>query len=154
MTNPTLIFMAGSPGAGKGYTIAKHYGDWTVVDCDAWKARHPDYDPKNPGVVHEWSSNMAEAEFYSRMERRESFIMDGTLTNVEKSVVKINEAKALGYNVVICFVKVALATALQRNANRERVVPESIVCEKFALIGTCVDILSRYADEVRTIEND
>jgi len=51
-------------------------------------------------------------------------------------------------------VKVKLATALKRNASRERVVPEYIIREKNALIAHSIEIISGYADKVKVINND
>lgn len=52
------------------------------------------------------------------------------------------------------YVKTSLTTALDRNANRERIVPEDVVREKHTIVETSFQILSGYADAVTTIIND
>ena len=150
----TVTFTAGAPGAGKGYIIARDYADLHVVDCDSHKQAHPDYDPKNPGALHAWSSEMATKEFFSMLAGDDSFVFDGTGTDTAKLANFMNQAQLAGFTTQVCYVKVSLATALKRNSERERNVPESLVREKFATIATAVEILAGYADELRIVGND
>lgn len=150
----TVTFTAGAPGAGKGYIIERDYAELHVVDCDKHKQAHADYDPKNPGALHAWSSEMATKEFFSMLSGDDSFVFDGTGTDTAKLANFMNQATLAGFSTEVCYVKVSLATALKRNSERERVVPESLVREKFATIATAVDILSDYADTVRVVRND
>lgn len=153
-TRPTLIMTAGSPGAGKGYTIERMHPTLPVVDCDQFKMAHPDYDPKNPAALHAWSSEQAQHAFSAALLAGETFIYDGTGANVEKMATMIKAAHAAGFKVQILYVKVRLTTALARNAARERVVPESLLREKFNTVETAIEILANYADEIVTVEND
>jgi len=61
------------------------------------------------------------------------------------------EAQDLGYTVTIVYVDVPLNVALERNANRERVVPEYIILDKFEKIGLSMEIVKKYVDEFITI---
>lgn len=149
-----MIMTAGSPGAGKGYIIKKHYSDWNVIDCDKFKEQHPDYDPKNPGALHAWSSKECTKAIFAAIAADEDFIYDGTGTNIEKAVNFINQARLAGYEVEVVYVKVSLNTALKRNEMRERTVPADLLREKFATVSTAVDILSSYVDRVVTYNND
>lgn len=151
---PTLTLTAGSPGAGKGYVIENVLAAQPVVDCDAWKAKHPDYDPKNPSAVHAWSSEMASREFFERLSLGEDFIYDGTGGNTEKYVQMIQAAQAAGFETKVVYVKVSLPTAIARNAQRERTVPEDLLRQKFAEVQTSVEILTGYVDTVQTIVNE
>lgn len=150
----TIIFTAGAPGAGKGYIIARDYAGLTVVDCDKHKQAHPDYDPKNPAALHAWSSEQATKEFFSMLAGDDSFVFDGTGTDTAKLANFMNQAQLAGFTTVVCYVKVSLATALKRNSERERTVPESMLREKYATIATAVEILAGYADELRVVGND
>jgi len=49
---------------------------------------------------------------------------------------------------------VSLATAIARNAARERSVPEQVIRDKAEVIATSFEIVGRYADEVIVIAND
>ena len=150
----TVIFTAGAPGAGKGYIIRRDYAGLTVVDCDKHKQAHPDYDPKNPGPLHVWSTEMATKEFFSMIAGDESFVFDGTGTDTAKLANFMNQATLAGFSTEVCYVKVSLKTALRRNAERERNVPESLVREKFANVALAVDILAGYAETLRVVNND
>lgn len=150
----TVTFTAGAPGAGKGFVIDRDYAELHVVDCDKHKQAHPDYDPKNPGALHVWSSEQATKEFFSMLAGDDSFVFDGTGTDTAKLANFMNQATLAGFRTQVCYVKVSLATALDRNSKRDRVVPESLVREKFATIATAVEILAGYADELRVVRND
>lgn len=149
----TVTFTAGSPGAGKGFILRRDFAGTFVVDCDKHKMSHPDYDPKNPGTVHDWSSKMAAREFFEMLGGNEDFIFDGTGTNVEKTVNMINQAHLAGFDTQILYVKVDLETAMARNAKRARTVPVELLKEKFALVSTAVDILSGYAGRTVIVNN-
>lgn len=153
---PTLILMAGAAGSGKGYVRSNdaELAALPVVDSDDIKKEHPDFDPKNPGLIHAWSSIEATRRFYGRLAAGESFIFDGTGTNAEKYVTMIREANRAGFEVTIVYVKVSLATSLKRNAERERTVAEFIVREQHSLIPASIEILRDAADNFRQIQND
>ena len=151
-----VVFMAGAAGAGKSYIRSKtaDLATLEVVDADQFKAAHPDYDPKNPGALHAWSSEMAREAYKRNLTGTESFIYDGTGTNAEKYVAMIREARAAGFTTEIVYVEVSRETSLRRNAARERNVPEYIVNEQHDLIPTSIELISREADAMRQINND
>ena len=152
-----MVFTMGLPGAGKSTTLtrmgltATHH----TIDPDAHKARHPDYDPKQPELLHAWSSKEAEKEFMAACAAGEGlYIVDGTGTNSDKMVRRIRQAQAMGFTCRLVYVRVSLATALERNAARERTVPEEIVREKALDIATSFEIVSAVADVVDVQDND
>ena len=59
MENKKVVFMLGSPASGKSTVAKKKYSDMVILDCDEIKKEHPDYDPKNPSLVHEWSRGVS-----------------------------------------------------------------------------------------------
>jgi len=155
-TKRKALFTMGLPGAGKSTVASKRYNinELAVVDPDIFKESHPDYDPKDPGALHEWSSKQAEHYFSALLfEGSEDIMVDGTGTNAEKMIRRINQAKAAGYEVELLYVSVPLRVALERNANRERVVPESILREKALDISTAFEIVAPYADSVVVVNN-
>lgn len=147
-------FMMGGPASGKSSAIAQLFPNVRVVDCDKFKVQHPDYDPKNPSGVHEWSQVQCGRALALVMSSGEDFVYDSTGTNAEKMVQMIQRAQELGYRTTVVYVQCSLKVALQRNAKRERTVEESIVRTKYSLIATSFDIVSRYADEVKVFNND
>lgn len=112
------------------------------------------YDAKTPSLVHEESKRLEKLELTKAICGEESFVYDTTATNAERIVGLIKEAQSFGWTVEIVYVKVKLATALKRNASRERVVPEHIVREKNAVIAQSIEIISSYADKIKVINND
>lgn len=152
-----MIFTMGLPGAGKSTVIRKNKlaEGAQVIDPDAAKESHPDYDPKNPAALHEWSKKITDLAFAEALIAGEGFfVIDGTGTNAEKMVRKIKEAQGAGFEVELLYVQVSLRASLARNAARARNVPEAIVREKSQDIATSFEIVSRYADTIRVIVND
>lgn len=152
---PTLYCMIGGPGAGKSYVRRNdpELADLPVVDCDQWKKRHPDYDPNNPSAVHAWSSEKCTKQFFGMLAGDDSFVYDGTGTNAEKMVDWIMRAQSAGFRVELVYVRCPLNTALERNANRDRVVPEHIVRDKHEVVDTSFRISRGYADAYRIVDN-
>lgn len=127
----------------------------TVLDPDAVKESHPDYDPKNPHALHAWSQEVVERQFAQALaDSAGLWLVDGTGTNAEKMVRRMNAAKAAGYTVELLYVKCTLKTSLARNAARERVVPEHVVRAKALDIATAFEIVAPCADAVEVVNND
>jgi predicted kinase len=147
--------MAGAAGSGKSWARENDVDlvALPVVDSDDIKKEHPDFDPKQPHLIHEWSSVEATRRFYGKLADGESFIFDGTGTNAEKYISMINEAHRAGFNVAVVYVKVTLATSLKRNAERERTVPEYVVREQHSLLPFAIQIIRDAADNFRIINN-
>jgi len=150
----TVTFTAGAPGSGKSTVTAQRLAGQHVIDSDRWKQSHPDYDPKNPGALHTWSSKMATSEFFERIGGEESFVFDGTGSDTAKLANFINQANVAGFETQILYVKASLTTCIERNAKRERSVPAELVREKHGLIATSVDLLSGLVDRVVVVNND
>lgn len=153
-SKPVVYMMVGGPGAGKSYTRNLFAPDIPVADCDQWKKEHPDYDPENPGAVHEWSKERLMRQIYRGLGSGETFIYDGTGTNVEKYMRLISDAHLAGFHVRMVYVRTTLRTALQRNRNRERFVPEQIVKEKHATVEESFQVLSGFADSFVVVDGE
>lgn len=154
-TAAEMVFTMGLPAAGKSYTAARLYPTHTAIDPDAVKESHPDYDPKNPAALHAWSQEVTEAIFAEAIRTGAgSFVVDGTGTNAEKMVRRINQAREAGFSVTLLYVTCDLETSLRRNAERTRVVPESIIRSKALDVATSFEIVSQYVDAVRVVENN
>ncbi len=152
----TLVLMMGAPASGKGFIRTRDYANLPVVDSDAIKATHPDYDPSDAAglhVLHPWSSREATKALYAALSTGDSVVFDGTGAKAEKHVGFANAAHAAGYRVELCYVTVDLATSLRRNAARERTVDESVVRDLHASVAISFDIVSRYVDSVRVVHN-
>jgi len=151
---PTLILTAGLPGAGKSTYLRNAGIELPKVDPDEAKKLHPDYDPKNPQAVHNWSKKVARRFHLSLLSKNVDFVVDGTGTNVEKYARYIKEAQELGYKVELHYVRVKLETSIKRNANRARVVPMSVILEKADVIEQTTSIIAKMCDDFVVVEND
>lgn len=148
----TAVFMMGGPRAGKSTSIQsllEEFDGITVLDCDSIKEEHPEYDPKRPELIHVWSSAVCQQRFIAGMAQGISLIYDGTGVNSERLVRNITQAQEAGYHTMIVYVTCGLETALARNSKTVRQVPEEVIREKYSLISTSFEIVSRYADEIR-----
>lgn len=152
---PTAYFMMGGPGSGKSYVRDRddEMAGLAVVDCDQSKEAHPDYDPKNPAALHAWSSEQCVKAFFRALGGTDSFVYDGTGSNSDRMVEWMLDARTAGFDVALVYVRCPLNTALERNRNRERVVPEHVVIEKHSVVERSFAICSGYADRVREIDN-
>lgn len=155
-TAATVVFSMGLPAAGKSTWIAANLADThTIMDPDAVKESHADYDPANPHALHAWSQDVVEQQWQGALAASEGlWVMDGTGTNAEKMVRRISEAREAGYRVELVYVRCTLETSLKRNAARARVVPPAVVKAKALDISTAYEIVAPYADAVTVVEND
>lgn len=149
-----LVIMAGLPGSGKSYVRSRRYSGMEVIDCDDIKKTLPGYDPKNPSAVHAQSKVLESQAIYRALGNGKSFVYDTTATNWAKLVKLIQDAKAIGYSVELCYVRVSLKTSLYRNAHRERVVSKELIKEKAALLPVALEVLSGYVDNYVVVNND
>lgn len=152
------ILTSGLPAAGKSTVIKQQYEgflkDATLIDPDEILKEHKDYNPSNPQPLHEWSKQEAKKRMNRAMADGRNLVIDGTGTNAEKMVKWIKDLQAYGYEVILVFVKVSIKTSIQRNAARERNVPEWVIREKAEVISTSFEITSSYVDKVVVINND
>ena len=141
-------------GAGKTTVLNRLYPNITINDCDKWKESHPDFDPKNPELLHEWSTTMQERERFQLLSKGETFAIDSTGKNIEKVARWINDAKFAGFYVHVLYARVKVETALTRNSKRTRVVPLSVILEAAGMVETAYNVLSAYADSSEVVKND
>ena len=153
---PTVVFSMGLPAAGKSWWIENNLaGTHTVIDPDAIKETHPNFDPTNTQALHAWSQDVVEEIWSQALDMAEgNWVVDGTGTNAEKMVRRFNEAKEAGFRVELVFVKCTLATSLARNAARARNVPENVIRQKALDIHTSFALVAPHADRVVEIDND
>ena len=149
----TAIFMMGSPGSGKSYVASSKYPNTQVLDCDKFKESHPDYDPKNPGLLHTWSASMLEKAFQVVITKEEDFILDGTGANTDKMFRQMSQSKINGFEVTLVYVTVPLKVCLERNQKRARTVPEDVLISKYNDVKYGFELVSPHADEVKVVNN-
>ena len=153
-----MVFTMGLPAAGKSTTVAARYATThNVIDPDMIKESHPDYNPKAPEALHEWSSECAEQMFAAAIAAGAGcFVVDGTGTNAEKMARRIKQAREAGFFVRLLYVRCTIETSLRRNALRARTVPEFVIRERARDIATSFEIVAGYVgmDAVEVANND
>lgn len=134
------VFLAGGPGSGKSF-IANATGlgvlGFKVVNSDdafehAMKKAGVNLDPE--GI---WSAQGQEIRGKAKtltgkkqemyIKGRLGLVIDGTGKDIEKMKKQVKEMKKLGYDVAMVFVNTDMDTALKRNRERERVLPDAQV---------------------------
>lgn len=151
-----VIFLAGGPGSGKSYSVNQIFGvDNIMKGTSALGLKVVNSDPafeqqlKKVGVSPKKLGQMTDKIFQYYTTRPDSprakakqtvkklramyesgklgLIIDGTgkdYAKIEKDKKRLEE---LGYDTAMVFVNTSLQVALQRNANRDRSLPEDLV---------------------------
>jgi len=140
---PIAVFTQGLSGSGKSYWSRRVLeGSVDVesllwIDTDQWLESHPEYDPRNPSELYEWAAAQAHAAHRNALQERQSFFLDGTLSD-PRNVRNIAAAKAAGYFTLLITVDVSLKLALGQNARRARHVPEDVIRAKARTMPTAI----------------
>jgi UDP-N-acetylglucosamine kinase len=109
-TEPVSVFMAGSPGAGKTESsqnlIRKLSSSHPVlrIDPDDFRKHLTGYDGSNSNLFQAAASILAEHVHDCALGNRQSFVFDGTLSNIGKSRQNIERSLKRGRFVQIIYV--------------------------------------------------
>lgn len=128
MESPSALMMIGIPGSGKS-TIAAQIGELLniqILSSDECR-REISGDANDQSVSRE-----AWAMVYDRarqsIEQGHSVIIDGTHTNAEMRRRDINQYRQYGARAVIgIYVQTDTESCIERNTQRDRVVPEFVI---------------------------
>ena len=161
------FFLAGGPGSGKSYVVRATTGGTglRIVNSDDVFEKYL----KDAGFDMDMSTVKAEREKEERdkmrdrakkltrtrmgdittgkggyLEGRIGLIIDGTGKNYDKIAKQATQLKQLGYDVHMIFVNTSLDTALERNAKRDRSVPEDIVVKSWKEVQSNIGKFSQY----------
>jgi predicted kinase len=166
-TRPVMIFTAGAPGAGKTYTLNRLFGlenlemldAVDMLDLDSAMKRHPEYDDERPAELYgkvdayNWANARVERKFQETLSKprkedgRGRFVcFDGTGTRVKRQMRRMREAREAGFDIVQLYVEVSLETALRRNQQRDRTVPEEVLKEYLDRLDSAVEATVQHPD--------
>lgn len=127
---PSVIMMVGVPGSGKSY-IAEQLGktlDLTVLSSD--KCREELSGDANDQSVSKQAWELVYTRANQAIDEDHSVIIDGTHFNPEVRRQDVQRYKDFGARAVVgVHVATDLEISLQRNNNRDRVVPEHIILD-------------------------
>ena len=83
-------------------------------------------DPEVRDEIRGRSKRITAKQKANYLNGRLGLIIDGTGKDYDKIATQATELKQLGYDVHMIFVNTSLDTALERNAKRDRKVPETL----------------------------
>ena len=131
------FFLAGGPGSGKSYVVRQTTGGTglQIVNSDDPFERYleaaglskkmPKAEEEPRDIERARAKKVTKARQEGYLEGRLGLIIDGTGKDYDKIAAQSIKLKQLGYDTHMIFVNTSLDTALERNAKRERSVPES-----------------------------
>ena len=137
------FFMAGGPGSGKSYVVQRTTGGLglKIVNSDeifekklkaaGLSLKMPDNEQSMRDPIRDKSKVLTKKRKEGYLEGRLGLVIDGTGHDYEKIAYQARQLEELGYDTFMIFVNTSLDIALQRNAERKRSVPESIVIKSW-----------------------
>ena len=132
------FFLAGGPGSGKSYVVRYSTGGTglrVVNSDDVFEKYLKDAGLSLKMPPEEWEANQKErkrakkvtdARQKNYIEGRIGMVIDGTGKEYDKIRQQKADLEALGYDTHMIFVNTSIEVALERNAKRERTVPEDV----------------------------
>ena len=132
------FFLAGGPGSGKSYVVRYSTGGTglrVVNSDDVFEKYLKDAGLSMKMPPEEWEANQKErarAKKVTKIRRdnyvegRIGMVIDGTGAKYDEIRQQKADLEAIGYDTHMIFVNTSLDVALERNAARERTVPEDV----------------------------
>lgn len=152
--DPVSVFMAGSPGAGKteaSKALLEQFDSEVIrIDADEYRDefREQGYTGDNSWLFQPAVSILVEKVYDLVIEQKQSFILDGTLTNYEKAKKNIERSLGKGRSVHILYVYQDPVRAWEFVRARETVegrkIPRERFIEQYFAARDCVNALKRH----------
>ena len=150
------FFLAGGPGSGKSYVVRKTTGGsgLRVVNSDdafelllkkanlSLKMPAEEEEPRE--VQRKRAKELTTKRQKNYIEGRIGLIIDGTGKDYDLIARQATQLKQLGYDVHMIFVNTSLDTALERNAKRDRTVPNNIAVTSWKTVQSNIGKFSQY----------
>ena len=150
------FFLAGGPGSGKSYVVRKTTGGTglrVVNSDDAFETmlkkaglslKMPDEEEVPRDAVRARAKRVTAKRQEGYLDGRIGLIIDGTGKDYDKIAKQATELKQLGYDVHMIFVNTSLDVALERNAKRDRSVPEPVAVKSWKDVQSNIGKFSQY----------
>jgi cytidylate kinase len=141
-----VFFLAGGPGSGKSYVVRYSTGGTglrVVNSDDVFEKYLKDAGLSQKMPPEEWEDNQRErkrakkvtdARQKNYVEGRIGMVIDGTGKEYDKIRQQKADLEALGYDTHMIFVNTSIEVALERNAARERTVPEDVAINSWKAV--------------------
>ena len=150
------FFLAGGPGSGKSYVVARGAGGLglrVINSDDTFEKLLKDanmsldireLDPEVRDTMRTKAKGITKGQQSNYLMGRLGIVIDGTGKDYDKITVQATKLKQLGYDVHMIFVNTSLDTALERNAERPRKLPNSIVTQSWNDVQKNIGKFSQY----------
>ena len=150
------FFIAGGPGSGKSFVVRKTTGGLgmkivnsddifeKLLDKEGLSLKMPESEKEPRDIVRAKAKRLTSAKKANFIEGRLGLIIDGTGKDYDKIAGQATKLKQLGYDVHMIFVNTSLDVALERNAKRDRTVPESIAIKSWNDVQRNIGKFSQY----------
>ena len=132
------FFLAGGPGSGKSFVTASAFAGTglKLVNSDVkfekdlrklgMSMKMPDQEAYFRDIIRKGAKQFAGRQLDSYLKGRLGVIVDSTGRDYGTISSQVNMLRHIGYDCYMVFVNTSLDVALERNAKRERTVPEYI----------------------------
>ena len=132
------FFLAGGPGSGKTFVTRSAFAGFGLRMINSDQAfenalkknnlslKMPEDESEARDILRARSKATTGTMMDLSIKGRLGMIVDGTGRDYDKINTQVSHLKALGYDCYMIFVNTSLDVALERNAQRERSVPEYI----------------------------
>ncbi len=149
------FFLAGGPGSGKSFVVRTTTGGTglQIVNSDDAFERYLKQegislkmsgdDPRRD-EIRDKAKKVIKKREQNFVAGRLGIIIDGTGKNYEKIVNQSIQLRQLGYDTHMIFVNTTLDVALERNAKRDRTVPESIAVQSWKDVQSNIGKFSQH----------
>ena len=137
------FFLAGGPGSGKSFVVRKTTGGLgmrvvnsddifeKLLDKEGLSKKMPASEKEPRDVVRQRAKELTAKKKANYLEGSLGLIIDGTGKDYDKIAGQATKLKQIGYDVHMIFVNTSLDVALQRNEQRPRKLPESLVVKSW-----------------------
>lgn len=160
---PLVVFMAGSPGAGKtefstALEEALCDGEPLIarIDPDEIRMNLPGYEGGKAYVLHSAVTRAVHEIVNSLLNNKQSFILDGTFSNYDNATQNIERALKRGYHADIFYIYQEPESAWEFTQAREksegrRIELETFVYQYFAAKDVVNKIKQQYDKKIRVM---
>ena len=122
--------------------ILNNFLEFTEIPQTCLKLASKEEEPRD--VARTKAKVITKKQQKNYIEGRLGLIIDGTGKDYDKIASQATKLKQLGYDVHMIFVNTSLDTALERNANRARSVPEPLVVKSWKEVQANIGKFSQF----------